>query len=195
MAQDRKKEIMRVATPLSLSIVILLGFFSGFFNTLDAIILVSTLSVAYYDYHTAKTSSWLSFFIMIMGMGVVFFWLKFLIPTFENKSISSGIYYLLDFSLLLICFIGAFFILKGLDFLSTNKNKAVRPLGGVLKSTLVCLSVILLISASNLITESFIQKEFRNSKVAHIMTIFLPEIKLGKKINISFGKFGLKIEK
>jgi serine/threonine protein kinase len=195
MANERMEAIKEVAIPAGLIIIVLIGLIIGVFNVLDAIILIGTISVANYDYHTAKVSKWVSYILMLMSMSIVFIWLKGLIPASENSKISAMVYYLLDFSLFLISFIGAFFILKGLDYLSIHKNKAIRPFGGIIKSILAFLSIILIVSSTSLIEDPFVQREFEKSKVANIMGSILPEVKIGKRIHISVGKFGLKIGK
>jgi serine/threonine protein kinase len=193
IAQEQREEMQRIAIPSGLIVIVLIGLLAGVFNILDSLILIGSIGIVNYDFHTVKVSKVYSYILMLMNIFIVFIWLKTLIPSFENSKISAGVYYLLDFSIILISFIGAFFILKGLDFITIHKNKTIRPVGGVIKSILTFLSIILIVSSTGLIEDPYIKGEFEKSKVANLMGSILPEIKMGKKIHISAGKFGLKI--
>lgn len=195
IAEERKKALLEFALPAGLILLVLFGLLIGVFNVMDSLILIGTISVANYDYHTANVSKWISYVLMLMSMFIVYIWLKAFIPDFANSKIAALVYYLLDFSLLLISFIGAFFVLKGLDFLSIHKNKSIRPIGGMIKSILAFLSIILIVSSTDIIEMPYIKSEFEKSKVANMIGKLLPDVKVGKKIHISVGKFGLKIDK
>jgi serine/threonine protein kinase len=126
LENERKHAIKRITVPLIGVVVIVFCFFTGIISRIETITFLSTVLLAYYEFNTAKISKFYSYILNFLYMFIIFFDLKTLTPTFQNSKISPLVYYILDLSLVLIAFIGAFFILKGLDSLTVNKNKYAR---------------------------------------------------------------------
>lgn len=192
---ERKEAVKRVVIPTTIIFMSLILVITGIINFTDVVLLVGATLTAYRDYNKAQVIKPLSYLMMLLTVCLVFMFFEMVVPSFDNSKISNYIYYLLDFSILLFSFIGGFFINKGMDLLSENKNKNIRPIGGVLKSIVTFLSIIAIISSTNIVNTGFVKNQLVKSKFANTLSAVLPDLKIGKKMNVSFGRYGFKISK
>jgi len=191
--KQKANEIKQILIPIVIFIFFLILFFIKQINFLDVLIMSTIVGLVYYDYYTETLNKFFSYSFMIISMAYVFLCIKSVIPHIENNEISPTIYYLLDFSLFLISFVIAFFILRQLDYLSINKIKYLRPIGGLLKSILAILSIITIVSFTDIVSDASLSQEMKHSKLTNNVLKFLPDVKLGYKTPISVGKYGVKI--
>ncbi len=190
--QERKKAFKKVAVPAIAIFLSLILFITGIINITDTIFISLLTLVAYRDYNDAKVIKPVSYLLMFMNTFSIFVAFKMLIPSFGKTKIQPYIFYSLDTSLIILSFVISFFMIKGLYYLSSNKNKNLRPIGSSIKSILAFLSIILIVSSTSLIKESFVGNQFKNSKFANAFSMVIPDLKLGKSLNVSFGKPVLK---
>lgn len=177
-----------------LTLITFILFFLDIFNSLDILFFNGLIWGAHYDYNKIKVIKPFSFILMGFGIFVIFFSAKLLFPSLQNNKISSSIYYVLDISLFLISIIASYSLFNSLDNLSLNANKNLRIISTVFKTIVLGLGFTFTISLSNMINSPSIKLQIEKSKFVNIVTLPYKDLKLGKKLNISIGKFGLSIK-
>ncbi|MBC7475224.1 MAG: serine/threonine protein kinase [Candidatus Sericytochromatia bacterium] len=190
--QERKKAFKKIAVPAIVIFLSLILFITGIVNLTDTIFISLLTLVAHRDYNDARAIKSVSYLLMFMNTFSIFVAFKMLVPSFGKTKIQPYIFYSLDTSLIILSFVISFFMIRGLYYLSSNKNKNVRPIGSSIKSILAFLSIILIVSSTSLIKGSFVGNQFKNSKFANAFSMVIPDLKLGKHLNVSFGKPVLK---
>ena len=192
---ENKSKIIKLLVPAIATVIALVFFFTSLINFLDIVLIIGTIWGIYYDYHKNTIVKVFSYILMLPNIFIIFLTIKLILPSFENNKISTFIYYILDISVFLISFIISFFLLKGLDKLSIHKKRAIRPISTIIKSILSALSIILIISCTNIVKIAVVKNQFEKSKFIAVVTSMYKDFKPGKKLNVSIGKFGLKIDK
>jgi len=195
LQKEKMESIKQYVIPAVIFVFLLILFFIKQINFIDIMIVATIVGLAYYEYYTTTLSKFVSYSLMFITMFYAFLWLKTTIPPIENNEISPTIYYLLDFSLILISFIISFFVLRLLDYLSINKIKYLRPIGGLLKATAAILSIITIISFTDAMNFRYLSQELRYSKITNNVSKLLPSVRLGHKTSISLSKYGVKIKR
>ncbi len=188
-------EIKKFLLPIVISIFSIIIFALDFINFLDLILMIGTICGIHYDYNKTSLLKPLSYMLTLTSIFVIYFTIKLMLPSFDNSKISTLIYYVLDISIFLISVITSFLMIKGLDNLSINKEKSLRPISTLFKSILLALSIILIISCTDIVNIASVKSQFEKSKFINIVTSIYKDFKPGKKLNLSIGKFGLKIDK
>lgn len=193
-SSDKSGSTSNYIIPGVLSLIVIVLFFAGVFNFLDISLLLGLIWGGFYDYNKNSLFKPGSYILMLTGVFVIFLSTKLIIPSFSNDKISAGIYYTLDISLFLISIIASYFLLKFLDDLSLNQNKNVRFISTLIKTVIAALSIVLITSSTNVVNATPIKNQFEKSKLAKLVTAPYHTLKLGKKLNMSLGKFGLSIK-
>lgn len=191
--KDSFNNRIKVIIPVVAEVLFILLAVLGIFNTIDVVFLTISLIIVCLDFFSEQIVKPVSYFVMLIGTYSGWFITKSFMSSIEISKISNAMFYMLDFSILLISFIIFFFILKIADSFSANKNKTLRPLGGIVKSFIIILGLIFSISSTSAVESSFLQKQFEKSKLVDITTAPIPNFKQGKKSNISFGKPSAKV--
>lgn len=186
--KDNFNSRIKVIIPVVVEVLFILLSLLGIFNTLDVIFLTISLVIVCLDFFSEKIIKPVSYLVMLVGTYAGWFITKSFMSSIDISKISNAMIYMLDFSMLLISFIVFFFILKIADNFSANKNKTLRPLGGIIKSFIIILGLIFSVSSTSAVESSFLQKQFEKSKLVDITTAPIPNFKQGKKSNIAFGK-------
>lgn len=193
-ADNKTDNFSKFIVPGILSIIVIVMFFVGVFNFLDLALLGGLIWGGFYDYNKNKLFKPGSYLLMLTGIFVIFLSTKLILPSFVNDKISSGIYYALDISLFLMSVIASYFLIKSLDNLSIGANKNLRIVSTFFKTIIAALSIILIISSTNIVNNTFVKDQFEKSKFSKLVTAPYHTLKLGKKLNMSVGKFGLSIK-
>ncbi|MFN8671723.1 MAG: protein kinase [Candidatus Sericytochromatia bacterium] len=186
--KENRENLLKIIIPTVFGIISLLLMLVGIINTIDFIMLIVILIVSCIDFFSKQVIKPISYFITLIGSYVGWFIAKSYMGFMESTKLSNAMFYLLDFSILLISLIIFFFILKIADNLSANKNKTLRPIGGIIKSLVLILGFIFTINSSSMVESGFFQKQFEKSKFVDLAGIPVSNFKAGKKINVSFGK-------
>lgn len=181
--------------PGIITLLSLIAFFAGILNLFDIGLVIGTVWGMHYDYNKTNVIKPLSYILILTSIFVIFFSAKLIIPSFDNSKISTAVYYILDVLIFLISILGSYFLVKTLDALSLNKDKSKRPVSTIVRAIFTALSIILIISCTSMVTTPFIKNQFEKSKITNALTFMYKDFKPGKKLNVSTGKFGLKIGK
>lgn len=186
--KDNFNNKIKIIIPIVVEVLFILLAILGIFNIIDVVFLTISLVIVCLDFFSEKIIKPISYLVMLVGTYSGWFITKSFMSSLDITKISNSMFYMLDFSILLISFIVFFFILKIADNFSANKNKALRPLGGIIKSFIIILGLIFSISSTSAVESAFFQKQFEKSKLVDITTAPVPNFKQGKKSNIAFGK-------
>lgn len=186
--KDNFTNKMKIIVPAVVEILFILLALLSVINGIDAVFLTISLVIVCLDFFSKEIIKPISYIVMLIGTYSGWFITKSFMSSIDISKISNAMFYMLDFSILLISFIVFFFILKMADNFSANKNKSLRPLGGIIKSFIIILGFVFSISSTSIVESSFFQKQFEKSKLIDISTSFVTNFKQGKKSNISFGR-------
>ena len=183
-AKGKKSNLPLIVSGVLSAISIIL-MVVGVFNVLDLVCMLGAIAGVFFGVSATEKNPIISYIITFLSSLVLFFITKGLIITSLNK-LSTMLFVVIDFSIILIGFIISFFIIKALDGMRNDKN--LKPIGSTIKAIISVLAIILFISGTDIVTGQFMKSQFEKSKIAKVFGAVIPKFVPGKKLPASFGK-------